>query len=245
MDIGILAAFSAGLLSFISPCILPIVPFYLTYLAGQSVHRMAEADEVADGLRLRMIMMAVMFSLGMISVFVLLGLVSTSLGQLLRDYFDLLRWIAAGIVFVMGLQFLGLIQISVLLRQAGWQGGDPNTRSFSGAFVLGLSFAFGWTPCVGPILAAILFFAAGQETVLAGAGLLVAYGLGMTLPFVLAAAFIGPFLKWATRFRSKLKTIERVMGLCLILFAALIASDSIALIAYWVLENVPAFSKLG
>lgn len=245
MEIGLFAAFGAGLLSFLSPCILPIVPFYLTYLAGQSVHELEAAASVSSATRRRLLAAAVAFSLGLITVFVVLGLVSTSLGQLLRDYFDVLRWIAAVVVLVMGLQFLGVVQLQLLKRQIGGQGAVQKTSSLMGAYVLGLAFAFGWTPCVGPILAAILFLAAGQDQITAGATLLTAYGLGMTLPFILAAAFVAPFLNWASAFRRYLPMVERIVGLSLVVFAMLIASDSVSVIAYWMLDLMPEFGRLG
>ncbi|CUI81302.1 cytochrome c biogenesis CcdA family protein [Cognatishimia activa] len=245
MDIGLFAAFGAGLLSFVSPCILPIVPFYLTYLAGRSVHQMAEQGSIPSRVRWHMILTSIVFSMGMITVFVLLGLVSTTLGQALRDYFDVLRWLAAAIVLAMGLQFLGVFKLNFLLKQTGVSVSTSNGSTLMGAFMLGLAFAFGWTPCVGPILAAILFMAAGQEQVFEGASLLISYGLGMTLPFIFAAAFIVPFLNWIGRFRSKLAHIERVMGVLLIVFALLIASDSISIFAYWILAQVPEFGKIG
>lgn len=245
MEISVLAAFGAGLLSFLSPCILPIVPFYLTYLAGDSVQRLAADGAMTGESRRNLIVSAAVFSAGIITVFVFLGLISTSVGQFLRAYFDVLRWLAAAVVFVMGLHFVGALKIGLLFRQFGGRSGAPQGGSLIASYLLGLSFAFGWTPCVGPILAAILFMAAGQDAVSQGAWLLVSYGLGMTLPFMIAAAFVAPFLTYATRLRSYLPYVENLTGVLLIVFAILIASDSMSLIANWLLNLFPGFARIG
>ena len=145
----------------------------------------------------------------------------------------------------MGLHFLGVLRIGFLYRQFRADAGSTSNVGLLGAFVIGLAFAFGWTPCVGPVLAAILFTAAGQETAGQGSLLLFFYGLGMTLPFVAAALFIGPFMSWMARFRKHLGLIEKLMGALLILFGVLIATNSINIIAQWMLENIPWFSSIG
>jgi len=164
---------------------------------------------------------------------------------LVREYFDVLRWVAAAVIIGMGLHFLGVFRIGFLYRQFRTDAGGTSNVSLAGAFVIGLAFAFGWTPCVGPVLATILFTAAGQETAGQGAWLLFAYGLGMTLPFVAAAMFIGPFMSWMVRFRKHLGLVEKLMGLLLILFGVLIATNSINIIAQWMLEYIPWFSTVG
>lgn len=230
----------AGLLSFLSPCILPIVPFYLSYLGGVSAHDVAQGR---DRPWPRVIWAALAFAGGIITVFVGLGASATAIGQLLRDWFDVLRWLAAGLIALMGLQFLGILRLDLLNRQLR---GEPKARqSIGGAYLMGLAFAFGWTPCVGPVLAAILFTAAGSETATQGMGLLLAYGIGMTAPFVLAAAFIGPFMRAMARFRQYLPLIERLMGGFLIVFAILIATGGIGVIAQWMLENFEVFRRIG
>ena len=157
----------------------------------------------------------------------------------MREYFDILRWFAAAIIIAMGLHFLGVIRIGFLYRQFRAEAGDTTNMSFVGAFVIGMAFAFGWTPCVGPVLAAILFTAAGTETAGAGATLLFVYGLGMTLPFILAAVFVGPFMRWMAKFRKHLGTIEKAMGVLLIVFGLLIATNSMNYIAQWMLQIAP------
>ena len=244
-DVTVFGATIAGLLSFLSPCILPIVPFYLSYLAGVGMNQISAEAEVTSAVRWRAFAASVFFALGVITVFMGLGATASVFGQVVRDYFDILRWIAAAIIIAMGLHFLGLIRIGLLYRQFRADAGNTSNVSLIGAFVIGLAFAFGWTPCVGPVLAAILFTAAGQETAGQGAMLLFFYGVGMTLPFVLAALFIGPFMRWMQRFRKHLGLIEKLMGLMLVLFGILIATNSINIIAQWMLEHVPWFSAIG
>lgn len=244
-DVTLLGALAAGLLSFLSPCILPIVPFYLSYLAGVGMNQIAADAEISWGVRMRALLAACCFALGVITIFVGLGATATTFGSLVRDYFDILRWVAAAIIIAMGLHFLGVIRIGILYRQLRADTGDTSHVSFLGAYVIGLAFAFGWTPCVGPVLAAILFTAAGQDTASQGASLLLAYGLGMTLPFIAAALFIGPFMRWMAKFRRHLGLIEKLMGALLIVFGVLIATNSINIIAQWMLENIPWFGTLG
>ncbi|MEQ9261327.1 MAG: cytochrome c biogenesis protein CcdA [Roseovarius sp.] len=244
-DVTYLGALVAGLLSFLSPCILPIVPFYLSYLAGVSANQISETSEITGAVRRRAVLAATCFALGVITVFMGLGATASAFGQMVREYFDILRWVAAGIIIAMGLHFLGVIRIGILYRQFRADAGDTSNVSYLGAFVIGLAFAFGWTPCVGPVLAAILFTAAGQDTASQGATLLFTYGVGMTLPFIVAALFIGPFMAWMRRFRRHLGLIEKLMGALLILFGVLIATNSINYIAQWMLDHIPWFSSIG
>ncbi|MCP5000996.1 MAG: cytochrome c biogenesis protein CcdA [Hyphomicrobiales bacterium] len=244
-DVTYFGALVAGLLSFLSPCILPIVPFYLSYLAGVSMNQVSEDSNVSGAVRRRAFLSAVCFALGIITVFMGLGATATVFGQMVREYFDILRWIAAAIIIAMGLHFLGVIRIGILYRQFRADAGNTSNVSLIGAYIIGFAFAFGWTPCVGPVLAAILFTAAGQETAGQGALLLSVYGLGMTLPFVVAALFIGPFMAWMARFQRHLGIIEKLMGALLILFGFLIATNSVNIIAQWMLERIPWFSAIG
>ncbi|MCV3272772.1 cytochrome c biogenesis CcdA family protein [Roseobacter sinensis] len=244
-DVTYFGALLAGLLSFLSPCVLPMVPFYLSYLAGVGMNEVTAGGTASAAVRGRAALTSVCFALGVITVFVGLGATATVFGQMVREYFDVLRWVAAGIIIAMGLHFLGVIRISALYRQFRADAGDTAHVGLLGAYVIGLAFAFGWTPCVGPVLAAILFTAAGQETAGQGATLLFTYGLGMTLPFVAAALFIGPFMSWMARFRRHLGLVEKLMGALLLLFGVLIATNSINIIAQWMLEHIPWFSTIG
>lgn len=244
LDVTFLGALVAGLLSFLSPCILPMVPFYLSYLAGTGVNQLAEDGGVPAAVKRRAVLASVLFALGVITVFVGLGATATVFGQLVRQWFDVLRWVAAGIIFVMGLHFLGVLRIGLLFREFR---ADADVRNISlvGAYVIGLAFAFGWTPCVGPVLATILFTAAGADTAARGALLLMSYGIGMTAPFILAALFVGPFMRWMQKFRRHLGLVEKAMGVLLVLFAVLIATNSVNYIAQWMLDHVPWFASVG
>ena len=244
-DISISGAFFAGLLSFLSPCILPIVPFYLSYLAGTSINELSSGGDIDPQIRKKAFISSLFFAEGIILVFVGLGATATMFGQLVREYFDVLRWLAAAVIILMGLHFLGILRIGLLYRQLRLDTEMPKNLNYAGSFVIGLAFAFGWTPCVGPVLAAILFTAAGQEAAQEGAMLLVFYGLGMTLPFVIAALFTKNFLDWAQKFRKHLGLVEKLMGLFLIVFGILIATNSVSIIAQWMLEHIPWFSAIG
>lgn len=244
MDVTFLGAAFAGLLSFLSPCILPMVPFYLSYLAGVGMNQISANAEVDRNTRLRAVLAASFFAAGVITIFMGFGATASVFGQVVRAYFDVLRWIAAAIIIGMGLHFLGVVRIGILYRQLRADVGQTSNVSLLGAYVIGLAFAFGWTPCVGPVLAAILFTAAGAESAAKGAGLLFVYGLGMTAPFVMAAFFIGPFMRWMTRFRRHLGLVEKIMGAMLILFGVLIATNSMNYIAQWMLEIAPDIGVL-
>ncbi|UWQ22406.1 cytochrome c biogenesis CcdA family protein [Jannaschia sp. W003] len=240
-DVTIAGAVLAGLLSFLSPCILPMVPFYLGYLAGGSAAAL-EAGDVPAGTRRRAVVSALAFAAGVATIFVGLGATATLFGKVVREWFDVLRWIAAGIILLMGLHFLGVLRIGLLYRSFGQGAGGAATGGggIVSGYVIGLAFAFGWTPCVGPVLAAILFMAGAQESVREGMVLLLAYAAGMTAPFVLAAAFVGPFMRWMRGFRRHLPVIEKAMGGVLVAFALLIATNSMNVIANWMLRFWPA-----
>jgi cytochrome c-type biogenesis protein len=244
MEITFAGAAFAGILSFLSPCILPIVPFYLSYLAGVGMNQISAEAQIDGKTRMRAVLAACFFAAGVITIFMGLGAAATAFGQVVRDYFDILRWVAAAIIIAMGLHFLGIVRIGILYRQLRADAGSTSNVSLLGAYVIGLAFAFGWTPCVGPVLAAILFTAAGAETASTGAGLLFVYGLGMTAPFVLAALFIGPFMRWMAKFRRHLGVIEKIMGAMLIVFGLLIATNSMNFIAQWMLSIAPDIGVL-
>ena len=238
-DVSVIGALLAGLLSFLSPCVLPMVPFYLSYMAGVSMNQITGDGGLTRAVRVRAVLSAVFFALGVITVFVALGAAATTFGQFMRDWFDILRWIAAAIIIAMGLHFLGVLRIGFLYRQFRAEPGQTSNLSFPGAYVIGLAFAFGWTPCVGPVLAAILMTAAGSDSAGQGAWLLFTYGFGMMSPFILAALFVGPFMRFMARFRRHLGLVEKAMGLLLIVFGVLIATNTINYIANWMLIYWP------
>nr|WP_237684843.1 cytochrome c biogenesis protein CcdA [Szabonella alba] len=226
----------AGLLSFLSPCILPMVPFYLSYMAGLSMQELRGDGQIAPGAQRRLVLQASAFALGVTSIFVLLGLGATALGQAFIQWKDVLSYVAAAVLLIFGLHFLGIIRIPFLYREARLESkAEPTT--LIGAYVMGLAFGFGWTPCVGPALAAILFMASASGDLVKGGTLLLVYGLAMTLPFVIAALFARPFLAFVGRNRRYLGHVEKLMGVMLIVFAVLIATNSVAYIADFMIRN--------
>ena len=243
LDVSLPGALLAGLLSFISPCVLPIVPPYLAYLAGVSFEELRDENARA-GRERRIIAAAIAFVLGFTTVFVALGATASVVGQTIARYFDVLSIIAGVLIIVMGLHFLGLFRIGLLYREARVQV-ERKPAGFLGAYVMGLAFAFGWTPCVGPILAAILFIAGADGTALRGALLLAVYSLGIGVPFILAAVFASRFIGWAARFRKNLPLVEKVMGGLLVLTGILFMTGQMSAIANWLLQTFPAFTDLG
>ena len=243
-DVSLLSAAIGGLIVFFSPCILPIVPFYLNYMAGASLSQISTGGALAPGLRWRAFLASVMFSLGIITVFVLLGAAAWGLSQTFRTMQTEFRIAAALIVLVMGLHFLGVLRIGFLNRVFQIEAGDTKNMSVLGAYFVGFAFAAGWTPCVGGVLTAVLFTASTEATALRGLVLLLVFGVAMTAPFVVASLFIGPFLRFAARFRRHLPLVEKAMGALLVVFALLIATDSVNYIAQWMLETFPAFQNI-
>ena len=236
-------AFVAGLLSFVSPCVLPIVPPYLCYLTGLSFEEVS-GESVAEGAPRRLLMASVAFVLGFSTVFVALGASASLVGQTLARHFDTLSIAAGAVIIVLGLHFMGVLRIAALFRDSRFTV-ERKPAGLVGAYVIGLAFAFGWTPCVGPVLAAILFVAGSTETAANGAILLLTYALGIGLPFILAAAFAGRFLAWMARFRRHMATVERVMGGLLVGTGLLFITGQMSSIANWLLETFPVFASIG
>ncbi|WP_370046272.1 MULTISPECIES: cytochrome c biogenesis CcdA family protein [Salipiger] len=244
LDISFAGAALAGLLSFFTPCILPMVPFYLCYMAGISMAELRDDSGIEAGAQRRLVLSAVVFAAGVTTIFVLLGMGATAVGQAFADWKQPLSYVAAAVLLVFGLHFLGVIRVPLLHREARMESKAEPT-SVLGAYVMGLAFGFGWTPCVGPALASILMIASGMGDIVRGGLLLLVYGIGMTAPFVIAALFSGPFLRWTARHRGKLQYVEKVMGVMLILFAILIATDSVNVIAQWMIDTFPGWTSLS
>nr|WP_221235584.1 cytochrome c biogenesis protein CcdA [Sagittula marina] len=232
-----------GFLSFFSPCILPMVPFYLCYMAGLSMSELRADEGIAPGAQKRLIVSAIFFSLGVTTIFVLIGMAAAGVGALFADSMDILRYVAAAVLAIFGLHFLGVIRVPFLYREARMESqADPKT--VFGAYAMGLAFGFGWTPCAGPAISAILAIAM-MGSVTKGGALLLVYGIGMTAPFVVAALFSGAFLRWSARHRDKLAYVEKIMGVMLLLFAVLIATNTVNYIAELMLRLVPSWGRIG
>ena len=243
LEVSIVGAFVAGILSFISPCVLPIVPPYLAWLAGMSFDELA-AENTGGARRRQLIFAALAFVAGFATVFVALGATASVIGRTITQYFDILSVIAGVIIIVMGLHFLGVLRLSMLYREARFQVARKPV-GFIGAYVVGLAFAIGWTPCVGPVLAAILIVAGGQDTIGRGTALLLSYSLGMGIPFIVAAIFASPFLSWASRFRHHMHKVEMAMGGLLVLTGILFVTGQMSVLSYWLLETFPVFQTIG
>ena len=241
-DVTIIAAFLAGLVSFLSPCVLPLVPPYLVYLAGTSLERFADREPEPQVKR-ETVLAAALFVLGFSTVFVALGASASVMGGLIRAYSGPLATLAGIAIIVMGLHFLGVTRIALLYRQKRAEIAKP--VGLWGAYVMGLAFAFGWTPCIGPILAAILAVAASEQTVSKGAGLLAVYSLGLGIPFIAAALAIEPFAALLARFRKHLRRVEQAMGALLVVTGIAFLTGSITNVSVWLLEAFPALGKIG
>jgi cytochrome c-type biogenesis protein len=244
-EVSLFGALAAGLLSFFSPCILPLVPFYLSYLAGSGSDQLAFANATVRQTQLRLVARALVFCAGMITVFVTLGASASAAGQLLRTWFDPLRWMAAAVILLMGLHFLGVFRLGFLAGEVRAQARAIDPGTWVGAYLVGLAFAFGWTPCIGPVLTTILLVAAVNESAGHGALLLSVYGAGMCAPFILLAAFSAPALRFLNRFKQHLGTIEKANGVIMIAFAILLGAGGMASIGTWMLERFAPFQSLG
>lgn len=239
-----LAVFGAGVLSFLSPCVLPLVPPYLTYMSGSSFDQLRADGATAGVVWQKSVFTSLFFILGFSIVFITFGATATAFGQAFRQALPIITPIAGIFIIAMGLHFLGVYRIAFLDRQLRHQG--PGVASGPvGGFLLGLAFAVGWTPCIGPVLAAILSVAATQETAYEGAALLGVYSLGLGVPFLLAGIAIGPFLTFFSSFRKHLGTIEKVMGVLLVLTGLLFLTGQFTRIAYWFQETFPILQTIG
>ncbi|MBM6595959.1 cytochrome c biogenesis CcdA family protein [Microvirga pudoricolor] len=241
LSVSLPAAALGGLISFLSPCVLPLVPPYLSFLAGTTFDQLSAGDDRA--VRRRAIAAALLFVAGFSTVFVLLGATASALGQFVRQYLDVLSTVAGLAIIVMGLHFLGVFRIGLLYREARLNVNRP--VGLWGAYVMGLAFAFGWTPCIGPVLAAILAVAGSEASVARGALLLAAYSVGLGIPFLLAALAMKPFVAFLKGMRSRFLMIERAMGALLVLTGIAFLTGWITTMSFWLLETFPVLGRLG
>jgi cytochrome c-type biogenesis protein len=234
---AMLIALVAGVLSFLSPCVLPIVPPYLAYMGGISMGEMTGTTQA----RRKVILPALFFVLGLSTVFLLLGFAASAFGSFFLMHQDIFTKVAGAVVIIFALHFLGVFRIPILDREARLDAGDRG-GSAMGAYVLGLAFAFGWTPCIGPQLGAILSIAAQEGSVQRGTVLLGTYAVGLGLPFLLAALFIGRAVGLMARLKRHMRLIERLMGLLLLAVGIALVSGAFTDFSFWLLES---FDMLG
>ncbi|QEE35441.1 cytochrome c biogenesis protein CcdA [Octadecabacter sp. SW4] len=237
---AIAIALFAGLLSFLSPCVLPVVPPYLAYMGGVSVTDMDDSRAK----RGRVLLAAVFFVLGLSTVFILLGFAFSAMGRVLLAWQDWFVIIAGIVIMTFGAHFIGVFRIPFLDREARVDTGDQGGTAL-GAYVLGLAFAFGWTPCLGPILGTILGLAASEADLWRGTILLAFYAMGLGVPFLLVAAFF-PVMKGPMAFMKRhTKRIERISGLLLWTVGLLMLTGQFTAFSWWLLETFPALAVLG
>jgi cytochrome c-type biogenesis protein len=239
LEVGLLASFAAGLISFLSPCILPLTPAYLAFLAGTSMH---EAE--SGGQNLQLIARAAAFVLGFSLVFIVLGASASAAGQVVADHLTWLTRLAGCIIVILGLHVAGLLRWTPLLRELRF---NMSSRPVGllGALVVGLAFGFGWTPCVGPVLATILLMTGTHASVGEGTILLTAYAAGIGVPFLLAAAFSGPVLRSFAGLKRFLPIFEKVMGGALIATGLLVLLGLMPAVGNWLLDMFPALGRIG
>jgi cytochrome c-type biogenesis protein len=236
-DVSYAAAFGAGALSFLSPCVLPLIPAYLCFLGGVGLDQL-------DGAKRSVRLSAVSFVLGFSAVFIAMGAGASALNRVILDNLEALSVVAGAVIIIFGLHYMGVLRIAFLNFEKRVHV-QSRPAGLIGAFVLGLAFAFGWTPCVGPILATILMVAASGSTVGYGVSLLAAYAAGLGIPFLLAALAARPFLAFLARFRRHMRMVELAIGGLLIATGLLILTGSMNLIGNGLMELVPAFQRVG
>lgn len=255
LDVSLGAALLAGAISFLSPCVLPLVPPYLCFITGASLEELVEQKMRPQEERRRTMLAALLFVLGFSTVFVALGASASWIGSLLRTElarqvevfgfaFNPITAVAGLVIIAMGLHFLGVFRMFWISREVRYQH-KAHPGGLFGAYLIGLAFAFGWTPCIGPVLGTILTIAASEQDVMKGAGLLAVYSAGLGIPFLLAAAGVGTFMGFMSGFRKHLGTVERVAGALLVLSGIMFITGGVQTMSYWLIEKFPFLLNLG
>jgi len=242
-DISFPAAAGAGALSFLSPCVLPLVPAFLCFVAGASLDELTRDDEARVSAA-RVVPPTVAFVLGFSSVFVALGASASAINALLLENLTMISQVAGAAIVIFGLHYIGLFRIALLDREARFHV-QRVPGGLVGAYVVGVAFAFGWTPCIGPILAAILAVAASEGSTTFGVSLLATYALGLGVPFIAAAMAVGPFMNFLKRFRRHLHKVEMGAGALLVVTGVLIFTNRLADFSYYLLETFPILATIG
>lgn len=244
LDVSFLAALSAGILTFLSPCILPLVPAYLCFISGSSLEQLTQKEDHPNFKRAPVIWAGLAFVLGLSSVFMAMGAAATSLGQAIAQYKQSLSMVGGTIIIVFGLHYMGLFRIAFLNFEKRIHP-EQKPAGLIGAYILGLAFGFGWTPCVGPVLSTILMIAGGMGDLSHGIILLAIFSAGLGIPFLIAAALSGPFMHFLSRFKGHLHKVEFAMGSLLVLTGTLVLTGSLTDITGWILETFPILNGLN
>lgn len=240
--VGIVSAFLAGIVSFLSPCVLPLVPGYVSYVAGQSLEDLIEDRSTAD--RMATLAMGLFFVTGFSAVFIALGASASAVGELLMAYRYEATWVAGAVIAVFGLHLMGILRLGFLQRDWRFAKAPPGGRPL-GAALLGAAFAFGWTPCIGPILGAILTVSATTASVGAGAGLLLIYSMGLAIPFLLVTVFTHRFMGNMRFLRGIGRPLQAITGALLVLFGLALATGYVTMIGTWLLETFPFLVEIA
>ena len=236
-SIGIFVALAAGLLSFLSPCVLPLVPSYVSFITGLGLE---ELEQGGEDVKRNTLIHSLLFVAGFTLIFMLMGASATYIGQLLRVYQEVIARIGGVVIILFGVLLLGIIPIPALSREKRYQFQNKPVGYF-GTMAVGAAFGAGWVPCIGPILGAILTLAATRANVAEGVGLLAVYSAGLAIPFVLSAVALTAFLSWFQKFRRYLRYVEWVAGILLILVGLLLATGKFTLLAGWLVQFTPDF----
>ncbi len=232
----LLVAFGAGLVSFLSPCVLPLIPGYISYISGQSLQTILESKKIN-------LFSLILFCLGFSSVFVLLGASASFLGQVFLQNSETLRIIAGAVIIIFALQLIGLINIPYLNFDKRFDAKESNNILFP--YLIGLAFGFGWTPCIGPILGSILALASIEETLSKAVMLLIFYSLGLAIPFVLSGYLIQKFLLFSKNFKKNINLISKIGGITLLITGVLILTNQLQAIGFYIIEIFPFMQKFG
>ena len=242
-NVGILTAFVFGLLSFVSPCVLPIVPGYISFISGVSLDEMQSAEHKKSALRSIMVN-SLFFISGFTLIFVLLGATATTLGKTFNEYYSTISRIAGVLLIVFGLQMMGLFRIDFLNYEKRFHIRQRKLGKF-GSFLVGTAFAFGWTPCIGPVLAAILVIASQQDTVYKGIGLLASYSLGLGIPFFLTGLSINAFFNVFNKVKKHFHAIELAGGAMLVVLGVLMITNYLTIISAYFSRWFPFLNELS
>ncbi|MEE2998691.1 MAG: cytochrome c biogenesis protein CcdA [Pseudomonadota bacterium] len=243
IEITFFGAFLAGLLSFGSPCVLPLIPAYISFLGGASLGQLTEED-LDTTTQKRILYSAFAFVLGFSTIFISLGATATAISALLAQNSIILSQIAGVIIVIFGLHYMGIFRIAFLNFEKRFHL-ENKPAGYIGSYILGLAFAFGWTPCVGPILASVLMVAASSDSIAYGISLLSIYAAGLGIPFLIAALAVKPFMQFLNRFKKQMRKIEITIGTLLIITGIAIFTGNLADVSNWLINTFPSFTKIG
>lgn len=243
-NITYLGAFGAGLLSFVAPCVLPLIPAYLCFLGGASLEELTAEGGVDKAVQKRVFTAAVAFVLGFSTVFIFLGATATTIGQWLAEYKSEFALVAGVVIAVFGLHYMGIFRIGFLNVEKRFHI-QNKPSSLLGSYILGLAFAFGWTPCVGPVLSTILLFAGSQDEVQYGMSLLAVYAAGIGIPFLIAAFAVKPFMGFLGRFRKHMHKVEVTIGSLMVVTGIAISTGMINAASNWIYNTFSIFTEIG